>query len=140
VLDKIAQGIFVFRLVLHEKNIGVCIAAALLHPFSIEDRIWLYPFILMQRLYFLILVIQLVLDLHVDSIVVVIVILCLGSFLAFPLPCPPQRYLQLSNGVQFISISPVLQRLDSLVIERSLIQGNISNTFDLDVLLVPWSI
>ena len=93
VLHKIAQGIFVLRLFLDKKNVGVCVAASLFDPLPSKDRILLLPLILVQRLNFLILVVQFVLDFHINSVVIVLGLSCL---LAFALPRPSQRHLQLS--------------------------------------------
>lgn len=77
-MNKIAEGIVIFLLILNIKNIGVGIGVVTLTIFlgtsGKHHRIHLFlPILLMQRLYLLIFIVKiiLVLDLHFHSIVVV---------------------------------------------------------------------
>ena len=96
VLHKVAEGVLVVLPLLHIEDVGVGVAAAIFDPFPREDRVRFLPLILVQGLDLLFLVVQLVLDLNIDSVVVVDRLRCL---FALALSGLAQRYLQLSNRV-----------------------------------------
>lgn len=150
-MHEFTQGIFILLLVFNIEDIGISVRVVVTLAFIFDflpfrEHHWIHlllPVLLVERFYILILIIEIILVLYrdLDSVVVVY---CLSIFFivhqahltAIAPLLSSKGNLNLIQRVYFVEVSSVLQRMDTLVFEGSLVDRNISNTFDLYVFLV----